>query len=133
MFWGQNYVPVHHTPKFFPVFLFYSFWIFSSSFSSLLFNFFLFFSSYSFRRDILRLLMLLLLYFKVFVVLQTCIIIFVHISVILRGFSKGQSLFYLLILLYCTIFFLFLFFSSYNLTVCCITDMHMKHTKSKGT
>jgi hypothetical protein len=25
------------------------------------------------------------------------------------------------------------FFSSYNLTVCCITDMHMKHTLSKGT
>ncbi len=83
---------------------------------------------------ILRLLILLLLYFKLFVVLQTCIlIIYVYISVVLRGFSKGPSLFYLLILLYCTIFFLFLFFSSYNLTVCCITDMHMKHTLSKGT
>ncbi len=64
---------------------------------------------------ILRLLFLLLLYFKLlFVDLQTCILmIYVHISVILRGFSKGPSLFYLLILLYCTLFFLFLFFSSY--------------------
>jgi hypothetical protein len=41
------------------------------------------------------------------------LMIYVHISVILRGFSKGPSLFYLLILLYCTLFFLFLFFSSY--------------------
>ncbi len=50
---------------------------------------------------ILRLLFLLLLYFKLFVDLQTCmLIIYVHISVILRGFSKGPSLFYLLILLY---------------------------------
>jgi hypothetical protein len=47
--------------------------------------------------------------------------VYVHISVILRGFKKGRSFFYLLILLYCTIFFLFLFFSSYNLTVCCNT------------
>ncbi len=63
---------------------------------------------------ILRLLFLLLLYFKLFVDLQTCILmIYVHISVILRGFSKRPSLFYLLILLYCTLFFLFLFFSSY--------------------
>ena len=63
---------------------------------------------------ILRLPFLLLLYFKLFVDLQTCILmIYVHISVILRGFSKGPSLFYLLILLYCTLFFLFLFFSSY--------------------
>ncbi len=52
---------------------------------------------------ILRLLFLLLLYLKLFVDLQTCILmIYVHISVILRGFSKGPSLFYLLILLYCT-------------------------------
>jgi hypothetical protein len=41
---------------------------------------------------ILRLLFLLLLYFKLFVDLQTCIfMIYVHISVILRGFSKGAK------------------------------------------
>ena len=128
-------------PYFFCLSFFYSFWMFSfcysllfllsfsiSSYSSLLI------SSCSSRRAILCLLILLLLHFKLFVVLKTCIlIIYVHISIILRGFSKGPSLFYLLILLYCTIFFLFLFFSSYNLTVCCITDMHMKHTLSKGT
>jgi len=63
---------------------------------------------------ILRLPFLLLLYFKLFVNLQTCILmIYVHISVILMGFSKRPSPFYLLILLYCTLFFLFLFFSSY--------------------
>ncbi len=78
----------------FSVFLFFSFWIFSfrysllfllsfsiSSYSSLLIF------SYSSRRAIFRLLILFLLYFKLFVVLQTCIlIIYVHISVILRGF-----------------------------------------------
>ncbi len=99
-----------HTHYFFPVFLFFSFWIFFfcvsllfllsfsiSSYSSLLI------SSYSSRRAILRLLILLLLYFKLFIVLQTCIlIIYVHISIILRGFSKGPNFFYLLILLYCT-------------------------------
>ena len=120
-------------PNFFLVFLFFSFWIFSfyyslpfllsfsiSSYSSLLI------SSYSFLLILLFLsllillvgailrLLFLLLYFKLFVDLQTCILmIYVHISVILRGFSKGPSLFYLLILFYCTLFFLFLFFSSY--------------------
>jgi hypothetical protein len=100
-------------------FFFFSFWIFSfcysllfllsfsiSSYSSLLI------SSYSSRRAILHLLILLLLYFKLFVVLHTCILtIYLHIYVILRDFSKRPSLFYLLIRLFCTIFFLFLFFS----------------------
>jgi hypothetical protein len=76
--------------------------IFSLVFGSLPFVIlFFFFSPFQF------LLILLLLYFKLFVVLQTCIlIIYVHISVILRGFSKGPSFFYSF-LLYCTIFFLF--------------------------
>ena len=80
------------------IFLFFSTVLYSSSsYSSLLI------SSYSSRRAILRLLILLLLYFKLFIVLQTCIIIiYVHISIILRGFSKGPSFFYLLILLFCT-------------------------------
>ena len=83
------------------VFLFFSFWIFSfrysllfllsfsiSSYSSLLI------SSYSSLRAMLSLFILLLLYFQLFVALHTCIlIIYVHIYVILRGFSKGPSLF----------------------------------------
>ncbi len=93
-----------HTPYFFG-FLFYSFWILSfyyslpfllsfsiSSYSPLLI------SSYSSRLGtILRLLFLLLLYFKLFVDLQTCILMIyhmysiVHISVILKGFSKGPK------------------------------------------
>ena len=51
IFWGQKYIPVRPYALIFSVFLFFSFWIFLSlfsSFSSLLFNFFLFFSSYLF-------------------------------------------------------------------------------------
>ena len=94
IFWGQKYIPVRPYALIFSVFIFFSFWIFSfrysllfllsfsiSSYSSLLISF------YSFRRAILRLLILLLLYFQLFVALHTCIlIIYVHISVILRGF-----------------------------------------------
>jgi hypothetical protein len=132
------YVLVRPDALIFSVFLFYSFWIFSFSYSLLFLLSFsissypsLLISSYSSHRcysssSYSSLLILLFLYFKLFVVLQTCILmihistVFVHISVILRGFSKRPSLFNLLILLYCIIFFLFLvFFSSYNLTVCC--------------
>jgi hypothetical protein len=122
IFWGQNYVPVP------PYALIFFWFFFSIVFGSFLFIIlFPFYSPFQFLLillflsllillvgAILRLLFLLLLYFKLFVDLQTCILmIYVHISVILRGFSKGPSLFYLLILLYCTLFFLFLFFSSY--------------------
>ncbi len=79
IFWGQNYVSVR-TPyliSFFDLFflLFYSY-------SSLLFNFFLFISAHLYLLissysscTILRVLILLFLYFKLFVVLQTCILI----------------------------------------------------------
>jgi hypothetical protein len=130
IFWGQNYVPVP------PHALIFFWFFFSIVFGSFLFIIlFPFYSPFQFLLillflsllillflsflilpvgAILRLLFLLLLYFKLFVDLQTCILmIYVHLSVILRGFSKGPSLFYLLILLYCTLFFLFLFFSSY--------------------
>ena len=73
IFWGQKYIPVR--PLIFSVFLFFSCWIFSfryslfflisfsiSSYSSLLISF------YSSRRAIIRLLILLLLYFQLFVV-----------------------------------------------------------------
>ncbi len=108
----------YHTPYFFLVFVFYCFWIFSIYYSlPFLLSFSI--SSYScllillflsllilLVGAILRLPFLLLLYFKLFVDLQTCILmIYVHISVILMGFLKGPSLFYLLILLYCTLFF----------------------------
>ncbi len=86
---------------------------------------------------ILRLLFLFLLYFKLFVVLQTCILMiyvqFLYTFPSFWGVFEGPRLFYLLILFYWTIFFLFLFFSSYNLTVCCITDMHIKQTLGRDT
>jgi hypothetical protein len=122
IFWGQNYVPVP------PYALIFFWFFFSIVFGSFLFIIlFPFYSPFQFLLIllflsllillvgvILRLPFLLLLYFKLFVDLQTCILmIYVHISVILMGFSKRPSLFYLLILLYCTLFFLFLFFSSY--------------------
>jgi hypothetical protein len=108
-------------------FLFYCFWILSFHYSlpfllsfSISFYSPLLISSYSSRLGtILRLLFLLLLYFKLFVDLQTCILMIyhmysiVHISVIRGVFRRGQKPVYLLILLYCTMFFLFLFFSSY--------------------
>ena len=121
IFWGQNYVPVP------PYALIFFWFFFSIVFGSFLFIILIpFYSPFQFLLillflsllillvgAILRLLFLLLLYFKLFVDLQTCILmIYVHISVILRGFSSGPSLFYLLILLYYTMFFLFLFFSS---------------------
>jgi hypothetical protein len=111
IFWGQYYVPV-------PPYALKIFWFFFSIvFGSFLFIIlFPFYSPFQFLLILLflSLLILLLLYFKLFVDLQTCILmIYVHISVILRVFSKGPSLFYLLILFYCTMFFLFLFFSSY--------------------
>jgi hypothetical protein len=91
IFWGQKYIPVRPYALIFSVFLFFSFWIFSFRYFLLFLpSFSLFFSSYSSRRAILRLLILLLLYFKLFVVLQTCIIIIVHISVILR-FLEGAK------------------------------------------
>jgi hypothetical protein len=94
-------------------FLFIILFPFYSPFQFLLILLFLSLLICTSRRCILRLLFLLLLYFKLFVDLQTFILmIYAHISV-MRGFSKGPSLFYLLILLYCTLFFLFLFFSSY--------------------
>ncbi len=54
IFWGQNYVPVRPTPLIFPIFLFYSFWIFLfvilffffSPFQFPLILLFLYFSSY---------------------------------------------------------------------------------------
>ena len=107
IFWGQNYVPV-------PPYALIFFWFFFSIVFGSFFILFPFYSPFQFLLillflsllillvgAILRLLFLLLLYFKLFVDLQTCILmIYVHISVILRGFSKGPSLFYLLILLY---------------------------------
>jgi hypothetical protein len=142
IFWGQNYEPVP------PYALIFFFWFFFSIVfgSFLFFILFPFYSPFQFLLILLFLsllillvgailrLLFLLLYFKLFVDLQTCILmIYVHISVILRGFSKGPSLFYLLILLYCTLFFPFLFFSSYIETVCCFTDMHIKHTMGRST
>jgi hypothetical protein len=75
IFWGQKYIPVRPYALIFSVFLFFSCWIFSfryslfflisfsiSSYSSLLISF------YSSRRAIIRLLILLLLYFQLFVV-----------------------------------------------------------------
>ncbi len=75
IFWGQKYIPVRPYALIFSVFLFFSCWIFSfryslfflisfsiSSYSSLLITF------YSSRRAIIRLLILFLLYFQLFVV-----------------------------------------------------------------
>ncbi len=79
----------------FLVFLFYSFWIFSVFY----YYYYPFYSPFQFLLIllflsllILRLPFLLLLYFKLFVDLQTCILmIYVHISVILRGFFIGTK------------------------------------------
>jgi hypothetical protein len=73
--WGQNYVPVRPNAQIFFGFSFFVwFWDFFfllfSSFYFLLIHLFLSFSSYLFS-TILRLLILLFLYFKLFVVLQT--------------------------------------------------------------
>ncbi len=140
IFWGQKYIPVRPYALIFFVFFSLVFGSYSllfllsfsiSSYSSLLI------SSYYSRRAILRLLILLLLYFKLFVVLQTCILIICICTHIRHseGFSEGAKPFLSSYssLLYYIIFFIFLFFSSYNLTVYCITDLHMKHTLSKGT
>ncbi len=106
-------------PKFFLVFLFYSFWIFSFYYSlPFLLSFSI--SSYSSLLILLvgaipRLPFLLLLYFKLFVDLQTCIlIIYVHISVILRVFfirAKPvlSSYFYLLYFVLPLLILLFLY------------------------
>jgi hypothetical protein len=82
-------------PAIFSVF-FFSFWIFSFNYSLLFLLSFSFssyssllISSYSSRRAILHLLILLLLYFKLFVVLHTCILtIYLHIYVISEGFFE---------------------------------------------
>ncbi len=120
IFWGQNYVWLY--ALIFSVFLFYNFWIFSFSYSLLFLLSFLIssyssllISSYSSHRC----------YSSPLIFQTVCCItdmhindiscictVFVHISVILRGVSKRPSLFYLLILVYCTIFFLFLLYSS---------------------
>jgi hypothetical protein len=88
IFWGQKYIPVRPYALIFLVFLFFSFWIFSFRYSLLfLLSFsissysFLLISFYSFRRAILCLLILLLLYFQLIVALHTCIlIIYVHVG-----------------------------------------------------
>jgi hypothetical protein len=83
---GHNYVPgatVRLRPNFFRFFffsiVFESFILFFSSFQ------FLLTSSYFLVDTILRLLILLLLYFKLFVVLQTCMIYTYH----LKGWREG--------------------------------------------
>ncbi len=122
-FWGQNCVPVRPYALFFLVFLFYSFWIFSFSYSILFLLSFsissylsLLIPSYSSHRCYSS-----SSYSSPLIFQTVCCItdmpndictVFVHISIILRGFSKRKNLFYLLILLYCNIFFLFLLYSS---------------------
>jgi hypothetical protein len=138
-------------PYFFSVFLFYGFWIFSLRYS-LLFHLSFSISSYSCLLVLLflsllillagaslRLLILLLLYFKLFVVLQTCILMIYTYSSFRGVFREGQAFFdpfgvrinvsvrpyvqkiflvlfffillfiYLLIILYCTIFWFYSF------------------------
>ena len=147
-----------HTPQFFFVFFFFllfldlSFWLFSS-FSSLLFNFFLFFSSYpsllissySSRRYYF-----LSSYSSPLIFLTVDI----HISVILRGFSRGNKPFltHLGVTIRPNFFVLFFFFfSSYIFTFfstvlyssssyssllkfkLIVTYMHIKHTQGKDT
>jgi hypothetical protein len=75
IFWGQNYVPVRPNAHIFFGFSFFVwfldlFFLLFSSFYFLLIHLFLSFSSYLFS-TILRLLILLFFYFKLFVVLQT--------------------------------------------------------------
>ena len=90
IFWGQNYVPVQPYGLIFSVFPFLvrfgSFLLLFCSFSSFLFNFFLFISSY-----ILNCL-LHLIFFSSYIL--NCLLYCRHeISIILRGFSRGPSLF----------------------------------------
>jgi hypothetical protein len=133
IFWGQNYVLVRPYALIFSGFLFYRFWIFSfsyflpfllsfstSSYPSLLI------SSYSSHRCYSS-----SSYSSPLIFQTVCCItdmhineiftVFVHISVILRGFSKRPILFLFSYssLLYYILPFLSVFFSSYNLIVCC--------------
>ncbi len=96
---------------------------YSLLFSFLLFNFFFFFSSYTsllilLLGAILRLLILHLLYFKLFFVLQTCILLIYTYLSFWGVFRGGQAFFdpfgvrpY--VLTFC-LFYFFLFFSSYT-------------------
>ncbi len=113
IFWGQNYVPVRPYALIFSVFPFsFSFWIFSFCYSLLILLFLTLLSLLV--GAILRFLILLLLYFKLFVVLHVNDL---HISVILRGFSKGPSLFEPFVVRpYVLTFFCFIFYSSLHIS-----------------
>ena len=124
MFWDQNYVLVRPYALIFSVFLFFSFWIFSfsysflfhlsfsiSSYPSLLISSYSSHSCYSSSSYSSPLLFQTVCCITDMHINDICTV-FVHISIILRDFSKRPSLLYLLILLYCTIVFLFFLYSS---------------------
>jgi hypothetical protein len=67
--------------------------------------------------------LLLLLFYLISTYLSLLILLFISLLILL-----------LLSLLFLPVLYLpLLFFSSYIYTVCCITDMHIKHTLGKGT
>jgi hypothetical protein len=103
IFWGQNYVPVRHYALIFSVFPFFIVWIFNFCYSLLFIPSFLI-SSYSSLLILLFLSLLfllvgatcilrLLIFFSSYIL--NCLLYCRHnISVILRGFSRGPSLFW---------------------------------------